>query len=172
MCAINVLRQKMCLLIVLLITICAFVLAACGTRSSSIGTEPTPSPSPTSGTVQGYGTAYGCPSDVVVSNAPAAANVTVRPNQGHTTIYIHKGDVLEVQMPFGVAWKGPTTSQGVLELQSPYGYVWKLSNACIWRFVARGTGTVELSFFGSALCKKVILCVPSVLNAGFTIKVG
>ena len=172
MCAINVLRNKMCWLIVLFITICAFVLAACGTRSSSIATEPTPSPIPTSGTVRGYGAAYGCPSDVVVSNAPAAANVTVRPDQGLTTVSIHKGDLLEVQMPFGVAWKGPTTSQGVLQLQSPYGYVWKLSNACIWRFDARSTGTVELTFFGSALCKKTILCVPSVLNVAFTIKVG
>jgi hypothetical protein len=171
MCAKNVLRLKMYLLIVLFVTIGAFILAACGTRSSSTVTEITPPPIPTSGTERGYGTAYGCPSDAVVSNAPAA-NVMVRPDQGHTKIAIHTGDLLEVQMPFGVAWKGPTTSQGVLELQSPYGYVWKLSNACIWRFVARGAGTVELTFIGSALCKKTILCVPSVLDANFTIKVG
>ncbi len=168
----HALRQKMCAFIVLFIVISAFVLTACGKNSSGNGAEPTPSPTPTPVIVRGYGAAYGCPSDVAVSTAPAPANVTIRPGQGHTTFYAHKGDGIEIQMPFGVAWKGPTTSGEALQLQSPSGYVWKPSNACIWRFVASGVGTVELTFFGSALCKKPILCVPSEIFDAFTVKVA
>lgn len=170
--AIHAFRQKMCVFIVLFIVICAFVLTACGKISTGKGAEPTPLPTPTSGTVQGYGTAFGCPSDVVVSTAPAPANVTVRPGQGQTTFYAHKDDVIEIQMPFGVAWRGPITSGEVLQLQFPSGYVWKPSNACIWHFVARGVGTAKLTFFGSALCKKPGLCAPSEIFDAFTIKVA
>jgi len=174
MCSSHVLRQKKVLYTVLFVVVFAFVLAACGTRSSgtATGSTPTPSSIPTSGTVPGYGTTYGCPSDVVVSTAPAAPDVTVEPKQGSTVINAHRGDVIEIQMPFGVAWQGPTTSQGMLQLQQPFGYVWKPSNACIWRFVAMGTGTVALDFSGSAICKKVSLCVPSEVDATFTITVG
>jgi hypothetical protein len=174
MCSTHVLRQKKVLYTVLFVVIFAFVLAACGTRSSSTATgstSTTPASIPTSGTVPGYTTTYGCPSDVVVSTAPAAPNVTVEPKQGNTVINAHRGDVIEIQMPFGVAWQGPTTSQGVLQLQQPAGYVWKPANACIWRFVAMGTGRVALDFSGSAICKKVSLCVPSEVDATFTITV-
>ena len=125
---------------VLFVAIGAFVLAGCGKNSSgtgvpgatgTTGAQSTPSPMPTSEIVQGYGAAYGCPSDAVVSTAPATANVTVRPGQGQTTFSVHTGDVIEVQMPFGIAWKGPTTPEEVLQLQSPSGYAWKPSNACI-----------------------------------------
>jgi hypothetical protein len=174
MCSTHVLRQKKGLYTILFVVIFAFVLATCGTRSSSTATgstPPTPSSIPTPGTVPGYGKTYGCPSDVVVSTAPAAPDVTVEPKQGSTVIKAHRGDVIEVQMPFGVAWQGPTTSQGMLQLQQPSGYVWKPSNACIWRFAAMGAGTVALDFSGSAICKKVSLCVPSEEDATFTITV-
>jgi len=165
-------QQKKVLCIVLFITIAASVLAACGTRSSGAGTGSiSPSNSPTS-IVAGYGTAHGCPSDVVVSTAPAAPGVTVVPKQGSGIVNVHKGDMIEIQMPFGLAWEGPTTSQGVLQLQIPYGYAWKPSNACIWRFVAQDIGTVALTFFGRALCKKSSLCVPSVAITSFTFKVN
>jgi hypothetical protein len=169
----HVLWQKKFLYTVLIFAIFAFVLAACGTRSSGTGTGSTTTSSsiPTSGTVPGYGTTYGCPSDVVVRTAPAMPDVTVGPRYGSPVINAHRGDVVEIQMPFGVLWNGPTTSQGVLKLLSPSGYVWKLSNACIWRFVAMDTGTVVLDFSGRDICKKVTLCVPSVVDATFTIKV-
>jgi hypothetical protein len=171
-------RRQMCVYIVLFVAIGASVLAGCGTNSSGTGatggtgTTATPSPMPTSETIRGYGTAYGCPSDVVVSNSPATANITVRPGQGQTTFSVHTGDVMEIQMPFGIAWRGPTAPVEVLQLQSPSGYVWKPSNACIWRFVARGAGKVKLTFEGMALCKKVPLCVPSVEIAEFTVQVA
>src|SRR5260370_21573315 len=120
----HVLWQKKFLYSVFFVTIFAFVLAACGARSSGTTTASTPTPSsiPTAGMVPGYGTTYGCPSDVVVNTAPSSPNVTVKPQQGGTVINAHQGDVMEIQMPFGIAWKGPTTSQGVLHLQPPSGY--------------------------------------------------
>ena len=172
MFAMHVLRQKKFLLIMFFAVIFAFFLTACGSSRSSTGVSSTPSPTPTFATVAGSGSAYGCPSDVVVSSALAAPNVTIQPKQAATPINVRKGDMLEVQMPFGVMWQGPTTSQGVLQLQQPAGYAWKQSNSCIWRFVAEQTGTVELHFFGRAICKKVYLCSPSVLDTSFTIKVG
>ena len=168
---IHALWQPKSLCIMLFVTIFALILEACGTRSSGTGAGLHPSPIPTSGTVVGYGTVYGCPSDVVVSPAPPAADVTVQPNQGATPIHAHQGEVIEVQAPFGLVWEGPTTSQGPLQLQSPYGYAWKPDSACIWRFLAQGTGTVELLFSGMAICKKGLHCVPSVTEASFTIKV-
>src|SRR5215469_14566995 len=153
--------QDRALCIVLFVTIFALILAACGTRGSDTRPGLHPSPIPTSGTVAGYGTAHGCPSDVVVSSAPKAADVTVQPHQGATPITTHQGEVIEVQMPFGLVWEGPTTSQRPLQLQSPYGYAWKPDSACIWRFLAQGTGTVELLFSGMAICPKDLHCVPS-----------
>lgn len=163
--------QKKVLCIVLFITLVASIFVACGTRSSAAGTGSiSPSNSPTS-IVAGFGTAQGCPSDVVVSSAPAA-DITVELQQGKGIINVHKGEVIEIHLPFGLAWEGPSTSQGVLQLQVPYGYAWKESNACIWRFVAKDTGTVALFFFGRALCKKSHLCVPSVAVASFTFKIN
>jgi hypothetical protein len=168
---IHTLWQPTALCIVLFVSIFALILAACGTRSSSTGAGLHPSPIPTSGTVAGYGTTHGCPSDVVVRSAPPAADVTIQPNQGATPIAAHQGEMIEIQVPFGLTWQGPTTSQGPLQLQSPYGYAWKPDSACIWRFLAQGTGTVELLFSGTAICQKDLHCVPSVREASFTIKV-
>jgi hypothetical protein len=168
----HVLRQKMVLLSMFFIVIFGFLLAACGPTTSRTGISALPSPTPTLATVPGSGSAFGCPSDVVVSTVPAAPDVTIQPKQAATTINIHKGNLLEVQMPFGVAWQGPTTSLGVLQLQEPAGYAWKQSNSCIWRFVAEQTGSVKLNFFGRAICKKVRLCVPSVEDTSFTVQVG
>ncbi len=168
----HVLRQKMVLLSMFFVVIVGFFFVACGASGSSTGRPSSPSPTPTLATVPGSGSAYGCPSDVVVSTAPAASDITILPKQAATTINAKKGAVLEVQMPFGVAWQGPTTSQGVLQLQEPAGYAWKASNSCIWRFVAVQTGRVTLHFFGRAICKKTYLCVPSVEATSFTVQVG
>src|SRR5712692_6082049 len=72
--------------------------------STAAGSTPTSSSIRTSGTVVGYGKTYGCPSDVVVSTAPAP-NVTIEPKQGSTVVNAHRGDVIEVLMPFGVEWR-------------------------------------------------------------------
>ena len=164
--------QREVLRIVLYFTIIAGLLAACGTRSSGVG-KGSISPSATASpfaTVSGYGTAQGCPSNVVVSVAPPKPDLTLGPTSANVTI--HVGELIEIQMPFGLVWEGPTTTQGILQLQNPYGYAWKPGKACIWRFVAKDSGTVSLTFLGRAICKKVPLCVPSVTLASFTIKVS
>ena len=173
--AIDSLKQKKWMFIIFFVTIGAFILTSCGTNSSSghstTAIASTPSPTPTVETVRGYGATYGCPVDVVVSATPAAANVIVRPGQGHTSFSVRQGDVMEVQMPFGIAWKGPDLSGGTVQLQSPAGYVWKPSNACIWRYIARNAGTVKLTFFGTVLCKKNLHCALAEVINEFTIKV-
>ena len=156
---------------VLFFIIMASLLAACGTRGGGAGTgsiSPSATASPFA-TVSGYGTDQGCPSNVVVSVAPATPDVTVGPTSG--SINIQKGEVIEIHMPFGFIWEGPKISQGVLQLQFPYGYAWKPGNACIWRFVAEDVGMVNLTFLGRAICKKASFCTPSVTVALFTIRV-
>jgi hypothetical protein len=161
-------RRKSLSLIASLATLLAFMLAACGTHTGA-GTGSTPPSAPT--TVQGYGTSNGCPSDAVVSTAPAAPNVTVKPNDSATNVNAHVGNVVEVDLPFGVVWTGPTTSQGVLQLQTPAGYAWKASKMCVWRFVAQGTGTSQVTFYGRAMCKKGQLCPQYITRVPFTFSV-
>ena len=91
-------RRKSFLLIVALATLLTFMLAACGTHTGA-GTGSTPPSAPT--TVPGYGTSNGCPSDAVVSTAPAAPNVTVKPSDNATTVNAHVGNLVEVDLPFG-----------------------------------------------------------------------
>ncbi|HYX50364.1 MAG TPA: hypothetical protein VE843_11515 [Ktedonobacteraceae bacterium] len=172
MFAMYILRQKKFPLAMFFVVILVFILAACGSSNRGTAVSSAPSPTPTFVTKPGFGSAYGCPSDVVVSSPLTQANVTIQPKQSASPINVRKGDVLEIQMPFGIMWQGPTVSQGPLQLQLPVGYAWKPSNSCIWRFVAEQTGTVQLQFFGRAMCKKVYLCTPSVLDTSFTIKVG
>ncbi len=90
--------QKSLFLLVSLATLLAFVLAACGGTGSGVGSTPTPTPT----TVQGYGTAHGCPSDAVVTSAPPSANVRDKLTDANATVTTHVGDVLEIQLPFGL----------------------------------------------------------------------
>ena len=163
-----IVRRKSFLLIAAFATLLTFMLAACGTNTGA-GTGSTPPSAPTA--VQGYGTSNGCPSDVVVKTAPAAPNVTVKSTDNSATINAHIGNVIEVDLPFGIVWTGPTTSQGVLQLQTPAGYAWKASKMCIWRFVAQGTGTSQVTFYGRAMCKKGQLCPQYITRVPFTFSV-
>lgn len=178
MYAIDAPGQKKWISIVFFLTIGALILTACGTNSTTTGSNPatgtvsTPSPTPTIQTVRGYGAAYGCPSDAVISAAPAVANIIVRPGQAHTTFSIQQGNVVEVQMPFGIAWRGPAVSGEGLQLQSPAGYAWKPSNACIWRYVAKSAGTVKFTFSGMVLCKQNLHCALAEVLDEFTINVA
>lgn len=166
------LRRKSFMLLVSLAAALAFVLAACGTNGgtgsgSAGGSTPTPTPT----TIAGYGTSNGCPSDAVVTSPPSTANVTVKIQNMNSTINAHVGDVVEIDLPFGHTWNGPTTSEGVLALQPPAGYAWKTNSVCVWRFTAHSAGTTQLSFYGRALCKKGQLCPQFIMNVPFTITV-
>ena len=157
-------RRFFCISLLIL----ALGLVACG---SNAGTGANPCCSPT--TVKGYGAAYGCPSDAVVTSAPPIANVVIHSSQANTTITAHTGDVIEIQLPFGHRWAARITPQvqSILELQAPAGYAWKANNVCVWRFVAKGPGTATLGFESRALCKPGQLCPQYVMYVPFTIQV-
>jgi hypothetical protein len=158
-----------------LLTLCiiAFSFVGCGAASTggnvTKGSTATVVPAPIS--VKGYGTANGCPSDMVVNAVPTKANVILQPSDVNTTIAAHNGDVIEVRLPFGHKWGGPAASQGILQLQPPAGYALKTSNVCIWRFVAQGTGSAFLDFSGRPICKRGQMCPLFIMNVPFKISV-
>jgi len=171
---IQISRQRSPWCTVALVVVLAMMLAACGTNTSGTstgGTSVDPSPKPTYKTVRGYGTSFGCPSDVVVNPLPPAPNVVISIKQGYTVIIAHTGDVIEIHLPFGLLWRGPSTSQGTLQLQTPFGYALKNKHVCVWRFVARSTGTTKLIFTARAICKPNQFCPLFVLEVPFTIDV-
>lgn len=152
----------------------AIMLTACGTNTngtSTGGTSSDPAPNPAYATIKGYGTTFGCPSDVVVNPLPPAPNVVVTIKQSFATVTVHSGDVIEIRLPFGLAWRGPTASQGPLLLQTPFGYALKDKHVCVWRFVARSAGTTKLIFTARAICKPNQFCPLYVLELRFTIRV-
>jgi hypothetical protein len=169
---INIVRQKSFPLIVSLVIAVAFLFTACGTNAGtgtgSTGNVPS-TPAPT--VVQGHGTSNGCPSDAVVSTAPSKPDVTVKPTDHSSTINAHVGNVIEFDLPFGLAWAGPSTSLGVLELQTPAGYAWPANKVCVWRFTAQSTGTTQVNFSARPMCKKGLFCPQYMLDAPFTISV-
>jgi len=158
-------------LILSLATALAFILTACGANSSSgsssTSTGTTPAPIATS-TVN----SYGCPSNTVINTASPAANVVLKMSNSNATVTAHQGDVIEIQLPFGQLWNGPTASQGALQLQTPYGYPSQTAKSCIWRFTAQGTGTTQLYFSGRAICKKGQMCPQYVISVPFSIHVN
>jgi hypothetical protein len=154
-----------------------FILAACGGSSTGSGTGssggnvvPTVQPSPTT-SVNGSGTANGCPSAATVTGTPAKANVTVQGNTVKDTVAAHSGDIIEVDMPFGQKWNGPTASLGVLQLQDPAGYAVQSNHACVWRFQAKATGSTLLVFTGRAICGPGKMCPLYVQSVSFTVDV-
>ena len=161
-------RRRSMWLVISLATVLVFVLTACGANSGSgtTSTGSTPPPTSTSGV-----NVHGCPSNAVISTTPTPANVVLKPSNSSTTINARQGDVIEIQLPFGQVWNGPTTSQGVLQLETPAGYAWGASNSCVWRFTAQGTGVTQLNFYGKAICKKGALCPQYIMSVPFTINV-
>ncbi len=168
----NIVRRKSVPLIVSLVIAVTFLLTACGTKTGtgtgSTGNAPA-TPAPT--TVQGYGTANGCPSNAVVSTTPSKPDVIVKPTDSKSTINANVGNVIEFDLPFGLMWGGPNTSLGGLSLQTPAGYAWQANKACIWRFTAQGTGMTHVDFSARALCKKGEFCPEYVTEMSFTVSV-
>lgn len=152
----------------------ALVLSACGGSSpapGNPGSSPTSAPTAAPTPVKGYGTSHGCPSDMVVSTAPAQAKVVIKPANANSTITAHVGDVVEVRLPFGHKWGGPTSSLSNLQLQPPAGYAWTADSVCIWRFNATGTGSTVLDFSNQPLCKAGQMCPMYILKLNFTVNV-
>jgi hypothetical protein len=168
--SIQTIRRSSLLFSTLLVSVLlTLVLAACGTNSgTTAGTGSSPSPT---ATASGLNSSNGCPSNVVVSTPPPAANVTVKVNEANSTVTAQNGDVIQIELPFGHVWSGPVTSQGMLELQPPAGYASTATSMCIWRFTAKGTGTTQLSFTSRALCKNGQMCPQYIIVVPFTITV-
>ena len=164
-------RRKSLWLIISLATVLAFVLTACGSNAStgsgttSSGTTPAPIATNAPGS-------NGCPSNTVVNTSSTPANIVLKTSNSNKMVTAHQGDIIEIQLPFGQLWNGPTTSQGALQLQTPYGYPSQTVNSCIWRFTAQGTGTTQLNFYGRAICKKGQMCPQYVVNIPFSIHVN
>jgi hypothetical protein len=169
--------QKRALIALTMLALLVFLLAGCGqagtggssTAGSGSAATSTPTVAPTP--VKGYGSANGCPSDMVVGVAPPQANVTVLASDVNKTIIANNGDVIEIRLPFGRQWSGPAVSQGILHSQSPEGYAWKANSVCVWRFVAQGTGTVSLNFTSRPICKRGQMCPMFIIAVPFKIDV-
>lgn len=149
-----------------LVLILAF--SACGTNTTSTGNSPSASgPTPTA--TQSQANANGCPNNTVVTTPPAPASVTLTSANSGKTVEVKKGDTIEIDLSFGHLWQGPTSlSQDLLTMQSPAGYASTTAKACVWRFVATGTGIAHLSFDGRPICKKGQLCPMYILAMPFT----
>lgn len=167
MWCIQTISYKPFFFLVSLAALLTFMLAACGGSGSGISSTPTPTPT----IVQGYGTVHGCPSDAFVTSAPPSADVTIKLSDANAAVTAHVGDVLEIQLPFGLRWTGPTVSGGGLHVQTPAGYASTTLGMCIWRFNAASVGTTHLTFFARALCQDGQYCPQYVLAFPFTIVV-
>lgn len=146
----------------------ALILAACGTNSTTSGS---PGSSPTQAATSTQALAHGCPNTTVVSTPPPAANVTLTSTATEKTASAQKGNIIEIDLPYGTAWSGPIKSSDLLTTQSPSGYDSPTAKACVWRFVANGTGTAQVSFTARALCKKGQACPMYVRVVSFTIDI-
>ena len=166
-----IIRRRSFLFLVPLALVLAFVLAACGSNGgTSTGAGPTSTPTSRPTTVS-IATPEGCPTNAAVNPPQNKPNVTVLLKNSNSTITAHNGDLIEVRLPFGEQWSGPTTSQGELQLQTPAGYALNSDKVCIWRFIAQGSGTTQLTFSAKAICQKGQLCPQYILNVPFTIDV-
>lgn len=157
--------------LVLLLTACGRGAGSTGSSSSSTGASSAPTVGVTPTAVAGYGSSNGCPSDMVVASAQSNPNVIVNQTNANTAVAAHDGDIIEFRLPFGQKWHGPNSSMGTLELQSPPGYASKNTHACVWRFVAKGSGSTQLNFTAQAICGKGKMCAMYVLNLNYTVNV-
>lgn len=155
----------------MLLAVLLFAVAGCGSNTTT-GAGSTPTSAPTSGATTLPGKIpNGCPNQAIVTPSQRAPNVTLHMADSNKTNSAHQGDLIEIQLPFGQAWSGPTSSKGVLELQSPYGYAAPTLKMCTWQFVAKGLGTAQLEFSGRAICLKGQLCPQYIISVPFIIEV-
>ncbi|HZS75274.1 MAG TPA: hypothetical protein VFA41_01565 [Ktedonobacteraceae bacterium] len=161
-------RYNAVLLVGSLLALLALMLAACGANPGSGGGSTGSAPAtPTHIVVS----PNGCPSTTVINTSPTPANVVLKPSNSAAPATAHVGDVIEVDLPFGHAWSGPTSSQGELHLQPPAGYELTPAKSCVWRFTAQAAGTTQLNFYGKAICKPGQMCPQYVLSVQFTVNI-
>lgn len=148
-------------------------LSACGTDgTSSNGTGSSGAGNGATKTIKGFGAEHGCPSDIVLEKRSTNPSVTIKQTQQNSTVSATKGDVIEVQLPFGSRWTGPTKSQGPLQLDLTPGFADQVAKSCVWRFTAQGTGTTNLEFAKRALCNvKGQSCAMYVMPYDFKVNV-
>lgn len=129
-----------------------------GATHTSTGTlTPTPTLISIATPAQNKNTVYGCPGNQVLTAAPPAATATLRTTSKRATV--SKGDTVNIELPFGLAWSGPLNfSSNVLTMQSPAGDAYPAIRACIWHFTAIGSGTASLAFTGRPICQDGHVC--------------
>lgn len=152
-----------------------FVLAACGTNTTTTGSPTgsgTTTRTPASTATPGQTTANGCPSSAVVTTQPVPAGVILTTKNTGSTVNVTRGQTIEIDLPFGRAWSGPVNfSQNLLAMQTPAGYESSAARACVWRFTATGTGVARLSFVGRPICKQGQACPMYVQALEFTVDI-
>jgi len=166
----RIIRRRWFFLIIPFVFILALAFASCGSNGGTGAGGSTPTPAPQTPVPTSAGTSEGCPSIATVSGSQSKPDVIITATTTDT-VTAHNGNLIEVRLPFGQRWSGPTTSQGILQLQQPAGYASQTDKGCIWRFIAQGTGTQTLTFSGHAICRQGQLCPQYVLSRQFTIAV-
>jgi uncharacterized protein YceK len=165
-------NRRSLLLIIAFVLMLTVVLSACGSNATVGSGSPTVTSTPAPTATKGQADANGCPAGAAVASRPAPANVTLTNKDSGNTINVTRGQSIEVDLPFGHTWAGPADlGSDLLALQSPAGYDSPVARACVWRFIATGTGTAHFSFVGRPLCKKGQLCPMYVLAVPFTIDI-
>ncbi|PZW26684.1 hypothetical protein EI42_03836 [Thermosporothrix hazakensis] len=165
-------------LLVLSLVLVLVLVTACGSRPTTGGqpaqgsptaTPPATTPAPDKGDKNAL--TNGCPSDITMKTVPSKADVIVKRSDIGKTIVVHKGNIIEFDLPFGQRWLGPTATPTILEIQQPAGFAASENKACIWRFVARDTGKIELDFTARAICRPGKMCAMYIMDLPFTIEV-
>src|SRR5438105_4292450 len=114
----RIIRRRSFFFIIPFVFILTLVLASCGSNGGTGAGGSTPTPAPKTPVSIGAGTAEGCPNSTIVNSPQSKPDVTILATTTGT-VTAHNGNLIEVRLPFGQRWGGPTTSQGVLQLQQP-----------------------------------------------------
>lgn len=153
-----------------------FTLAACGTNVATTTGSPaaptaTSAPSPTATTGQ-TATSTGCPNRTNVTVQPDAANVVLKIADEQKATTVKKGEMLEIDLPFGHNWSNPTNNAASpLAMQNPSGYASPADQACVWRFAATNSGSTTLLFTGRPICSPDQMCPTYIMAVSFPIEV-
>jgi hypothetical protein len=174
----GIMSRRSLLYVIPFVLVLVLTLSACGTNASTTtGTAPgstatAPPATATATQSQSQAKTDGCPNSTVITTPPPSANIVLTNTNSGTTITAKKGDTIEVNLPFGHTWQGPTNlSQNLLTTQGPAGYAFPSGKACVWRFLASSTGTAHLSFEGRPICKQGQACPMYIMAVPFTVDI-